>query len=187
MRKIFLFFSVALILLLLPTLSTGAERKEQKNSLLWGKTNQGGSQPSDQPLRITSDQLEADYKESVITFTGNVIARRGEMTIYARQATVLYEKKPEGNEVREIVATGDVKIHQEDRVATAQKAVFFNGEQKVVLTGQPKVWQGKDMVSGEKITFFLADDKSLVEGGANKRVEVILFPKETQSRREGKP
>ena len=180
-------FSVVLILLLFPTVSTGADRKEEKLPLQWGKTNQGDRRLGDQPLRITSDQLEADHKEGLITFTGNVIARRGEMTIYARQATVRYEKKPEGNEVREIVATGDVKIHQEDRVATAQKAVFFNEEQKIVLTGQPKVWQGKDMVSGERITFFLADDKSLVEGGAGKRVEVILFPKETQGRREGKP
>ena len=187
MREFLRLFFVVVIVLLLPTMSTGEDRKQEKTSLQWGKMNKGESRLGDQPLRVTSDQLEADHKKSIITFTGNVIARQGEMTIYARQASVFYDKKPEGNEVREIVAIGDVKIHQGDQVATAQKAVFLNGEQKIVLTGQPKVWQGKDMVSGEKITFLLAEDKSFVEGGAKKRVEVILFPKETQNRREGKP
>ncbi len=187
MREILRLSIVVLIVLLFPTMSTGEDRKEEKTSLRWGKMTQGEGRLGDQPLRIASDRLEADHKKSLITFTGNVIARQGEMTIYARQASVFYEKSPEGNEVREIVATGDVKIHQGDRVATAQKAVFLNGEQKIVLTGQPKVWQGKDMVSGERITFLLAEDKSLVEGGAQKRVEVILFPKETQNQRERKP
>jgi lipopolysaccharide export system protein LptA len=180
-------FSVALIILLFPTINRGAERKEEKPYLRWGNTTQGENARANQPLRIASDQMEADHKKSMITFTGSVVARQGEMTIYADQTTVFYEKKPEGNEVREIVATGNVKIHQGDQVATAQKGVFFNGEQKIVLTGQPKVWQGKDTVSGEKITFLLAEDKSFVEGGAKKRVEVILYPKEKQNRREGKP
>ena len=187
MREILRLFLVVLIVLLFPTMSTGEDRKEKKTSLQWGKMNQGEVRLGDQPLRIASDQLEADHKKALITFTGNVIARQGDTTIYARQAIVIYEKKPEGNEVREIVATGDVKVHQGDRVATAQKAVFLNKEQKIVFTGQPKVWQGKDMVSGEKITFLLAEDKSFVEGGEQKRVEVILFPKEKQNRREGKP
>jgi len=156
----------------------------EKKPALLGKANQEGSA---QPLRITSQQLEADNKNQVIIFTGNIIARQGDMVIHADVARVYYEKREEGNEVREIVATGNVKILQGDRVATGQKAQFLNGEQKIILTGQPRVWQGKDMVSGEKITVLLEEDKSLVESGPDRRVEVILYPKGEASKAKGKP
>ena len=123
----------------------------------------------------------------VITFTGNVVAKQGEMTIYADVTRVYYEKREEGNEVREIVATGNVKIQEGDRLATGQKVVFTNSEQKIVLTGQPKLWQGKDMVSGEKITVLLEEDKSFVESGPDRRVEVILYPKGEQRAGKEKP
>jgi lipopolysaccharide export system protein LptA len=156
----------------------------EKKPALLGKAGQGGSA---QPLRITSQQLEADNKNQVIIFTGNIIARQGDMVIHADVARVYYEKGEEGNEVREIVATGNVKIHQGDQVATAQRAQFLNREQKIILTGQPRVWQGKDMVSGEKITVLLGEDKSLVESGPDRRVEVILYPKGEASKAKGKP
>ncbi|HXZ38086.1 MAG TPA: lipopolysaccharide transport periplasmic protein LptA [Thermodesulfobacteriota bacterium] len=168
-------------LLLAPLLPGWAA--EKKPALL-GKATQEGSA---QPLRITSQQLEADNKSQVITFTGNIIARQGDMVIYADVARVYYEKREEGNEVREIVAEGNVKIHQGDRVATGERAQFLNGEQKIILTGQPRVWQGKDMVSGEKITVLLEEDKSLVESGPDRRVEVILYPKGEAGKAKGKP
>ena len=159
----------------------------EKKPFLLGKTGKGETPSSAQPLRVTSQQLEADNKNMVITFTGNVVARQGDMTIHADAAKVFYEKKEEGNEVREIVATGNVKILQGDRVATGQKAVFYNEEQKIILTGQPRIWQGKDMVSGEKITVLLEEDKSLVESGPDRRVEMILYPRGEGGAKKEKP
>ena len=159
---------------------------EKKPGLL-GKTAQEGGALSAQPLRITSQQLEADNKNQVILFTGNIIARQGDLVIHADTVRVYYEKGEEGNEVREVVATGNVKVHQGDRVATGQKAQFLNKEQKIILTGQPRVWQGKDMVSGEKITVLLEEDKSLVESGPDRRVEVILYPRGEANKAKGKP
>ncbi|NWF54136.1 MAG: lipopolysaccharide transport periplasmic protein LptA [Syntrophaceae bacterium] len=161
----------------------GAEKKPVPQ----GKTIPGASGLSAQPLRITSQQLEADNKNQVIIFTGNIVARQGDLVIHADAARVYYEKREEGNEVREIEATGNVKIHQGDRVATGQRAQFLNQEQKIILTGQPRVWQGKDMVSGDKITVLLEEDRSLVESGPDRRVEVILYPKGEASRTKGKP
>jgi lipopolysaccharide export system protein LptA len=174
-----------ILALLLPAFG-GSEGAEKKPIFL-GKTGRGEMRGSDQPLRITSQKLEADNKQLVITFTGNVVAKQAEMTIYADVARVYYEKKEEGNEVREIVATGNVRIQEADRLATCQRAVFTNAEQKIVLTGQPRVWQGKDMVSGEKIIVLLEEDKSFAESGPDERVEVILFPKGEQRSRKEKP
>lgn len=184
-RVWFIAVVILAILWILPSgrVGWGAEKKP----LLLGKGQQGGRSGSDQPLRITSQQLEADNKNQLITFTGSVVAKQGELTIHADAAQVYYEKKEEGNEVREIVATGNVKIHQGEQVATAQKAVFINSEQKIILTGQPRVWQGKDMVSGEKIIVLLEEDKSFVESGPDRRVEVILYPKGEGGSAKGKP
>jgi lipopolysaccharide export system protein LptA len=162
--------------------SWGAEKK----SIFLGKTEKGDSRRSDQPLRISSQVLEADNKNMVIIFTGSVVAKQGELTLHADEARVYYEKKEGGNEIREIVASGNVKIYEGDRLATGNKAVLNNREQKIVLTEQPKVWQGKDMVSGEKITVFLNEEKSIVEGGPDRRVEVILYPKNETLPGEGK-
>ena len=165
----------------------GAIWAAEKKPGLLGKIGEAGGRAGEQPLRITSEQLEADNKNSVIIFSGNVVAKQGNMTIYADAARVYYEKKEEGNEIREIVATGNVKIQEADRLAVAQNAVFMNSEQKIVLTGQPKVWQGKDMVSGEKITILLEENKSFVESGPERRVEVILYPKEEPRPEKRKP
>jgi lipopolysaccharide export system protein LptA len=168
------------ILFLTAGLSWGSE----KSPLSLGKTKEGEGRGFTQPLRITSQQLDADNKNRIITFRGKVEAKQGDLTIWADVAQVVYEKKEEGSEVREIVATGNVKVQEGDRLATAQKAVFVNGEQKIILTGEPKVWQGKDMVSGERIIVFLEEEKSFVESGPDRRVEVILHPQ--GERRPGK-
>jgi lipopolysaccharide export system protein LptA len=185
MKKVTLVIAMIILALLLPVMEVngGAEKKP----LPLGKTGSGEMPASEQPLRITSQQLEADNKQLVIIFTGNVVAKQGEMTIYADVARVFYEKKEEGNEVREIVATGNVRMQEGDRLATCQKAVFTNAEQKIVLTGQPKVWQGKDVVGGEKITILLEEDKSFVESGPDRRVEVIIYSKKGQRLRKEKP
>lgn len=169
---------------LLPLLTGWAAEKKPP---LMGKTGKGEKPLFDQPIRITSQQLEADNKNQVIIITGSVVARQGDLIIHSDAAQVYYEKKEEGNEVREIVATGNVKIQQGDRVATGQRAVFITSEQKIILTGHPRVWQGKDMVSGEKIMVLLAEDKSFVEGGPDRRVEVIFYPKGEGGASKGKP
>ena len=158
-------------------LAAGIAWGSEKKPLSLGKTAGGEGRGFDQPLRITAQELEADNKNRVITFRGKVEARQGGLIISADTAQVFYEKKEEGNDIREVVATGNVKVQDGDRLATAQRAVFVNREQKITLTGQPKVWQGKDMVSGEKIIVLLEEEKSLVESGPDRRVEVILHPK----------
>ena len=176
---IFIFLAV----LLLFASSWGSEKK----SIFLGKPGKGDSRGPDQPLRISSRALEVDNKNQVIIFKGNVVAKQGEWTIHADVTHVYYEKRDGGNEVREIVASGNVKIYRGDGFATGQKAVLNNKEQKIVLTGQPKVWQGKDMISGEKITVLLDEEKSFVEGGPDRKVEVILYPKSEKPPGKEKP
>lgn len=126
---------------------------------------------SKQPINITSDSMEAETKANKVTFRGNVVARQKDMTITSNELTATYTD--DGKELREVVATGNVRITQQDKIAVADSALFLNTERKIVLTGSPKVWQGKDIVSGEKIIYFLDEDRTTVEGGT----KAVIHPR----------
>ena len=79
--------------------------------------------------------------------------------------------------IKKIVAIGNVRIKQKDRIVLSDKAIFANKEKKVILTGNPRIWQGEDMISGEKIIVFLDQDRIIIEGNKKNRVKAIITPK----------
>ncbi|MEW6615456.1 MAG: lipopolysaccharide transport periplasmic protein LptA [Thermodesulfobacteriota bacterium] len=125
-----------------------------------------------QPIVINSDHLEGDNKKNVVKFTGNVVAKRGELTIRSKSISVMYDKA--NKKVMEIVAEGDVRINQGNKKARGEKAVFMNSQEKIILTGNPRVWEGDNIIKGEKITLFLAEDRGVVEGNKNTRVNATI-------------
>jgi len=126
-----------------------------------------------QPINITSDRMEANNRNQTVTFMGNVVAKREDMVIFSNQISTLYTKE---GEIIKIIAHGNVKINQNDRIATCQEAIFLQQSQKIVLTGNPKVWQGNNIVKGEKITILLNEDKIEIQGGKQNRVNAIIYP-----------
>lgn len=135
------------------------------------------------PIFITSDRMELDQKQTRITYTGRVVAVRGEMMIKSETLTAYYS--PEMKGIREIIAEGSVHITQGNRVATGTKAVFNGRNQTITLTGSPVVCQGNNQVSGSRITFFIEKDRAVVEGGPQ-RVKATIFPEELQKQEKGK-
>jgi len=131
-----------------------------------------------QPLEVTSTTLEADNQAGTAVFSGDVVARQGDVTIYAGRMTIQYDNQ--AREVRRIVAEQDVRIVQGERLATAQRAEYDQASGEIVLTGEPRVHQGKNEVSGEKITVFIDQDKSIVTGNGNSRVNAVFHPGEKQ-------
>ena len=153
------------------------------------------------PLHITAAKLEADQNSKVIIFTGQVKATYGENTLYADQLRVYFQAKPEaakgkgapaaaakeaaepsplgelgGDKIDRIVATGQVRFVQEDRVASGQEAIYYKDREEVVLRGNPQLWQAENNLKGERIIFNLKDNKMRVESSPQKRVEAHLYP-----------
>ena len=137
----------------------------------------------DLPLHITAARLEADQKQRLITFSGQVKATYGDNILYARQLSVYYEppaagSKPGaaaqekkdtsplgdlgGEKINRIVASGGVRFVQEDKVATGKEATYYRARQEVVLTGNPPVWRGENSLKGERIVFNLRTNKVTV-------------------------
>jgi len=96
--------------------------------------------------------------------------------MYAQEMRLVYDG--ETREVERVVASGDVRIVQGDRVATGQQGILFNAEKKMVLTGEPKLFQGENSVSGDEVTVYLQEERSTVSSAEGSRVQAIFHPKE---------
>ncbi len=161
------------------------EKKKKQGS---DRKEDGKSLKLDQPVNISSDSLEYSNKDNTAIFRGNVVARQGDLSMFADQMEATYAgKSGEKNEkggIKELAATGNVKIIQGDRIATGQKIVFYGDEQKIVATGNPRVWQGNNVIVGNKITVYLKQDRSVVEGTSQDRVSATIQPKEKKGKKK---
>jgi lipopolysaccharide export system protein LptA len=129
---------------------------------------------SNLPITVKSNELSADNKGKIAVFSGKVIAKHGDVTIYSEKLTVNYGDK--GGEIEKVVAENEVRIVQENRVGSANHAVYQSREGLITLTGNPKVIQGSDTISGKVITYYIDEDRSVVSGGADSRVEAVIHP-----------
>ncbi len=143
-----------------------------------------------EPIVITSQSLLADNAAKTATFVGNVLARKGEATLYAEKMIVYSRKdvdqgrepadsvKPKSDQdkgdIEKIEADGNVRLVKGGRVITSRFATYYaDPEERVVFTGEPKAAEGQNVVTGTKMTYFLKDDRSFVENS-----KVFLINKE---------
>lgn len=181
------FFALAGLLILCWAVSSPAEGAAPKKPA------------GDVPLRITAARLEAEQKEGVIIFSGQVKAIYGDATLYADQLRIHFKPKPEtakgaakppqektdqsplgdlgAEKIDRIVAKGNVRMVQEDRVATGDEAIYYKDRDEVVLRGNPQLWRAENTLKGERIIFNLATNKVLVESSPQRRVEALLYSK----------
>jgi lipopolysaccharide export system protein LptA len=140
------------------------------------KTSQG-NQNRNQPITVDSDKMERFGKESLVIFTGNVVARQNNSVQYADRMEVYLDEK--GDRILRTVSTGNVRIITSDcRTGTARRAEYFDLDQRVVLSGNARVWQEDNVVSGESIVIYIDQDRTVVESGSQERVKGIFFPRE---------
>jgi lipopolysaccharide export system protein LptA len=130
-----------------------------------------------QPVTVDSDKMERFGKESLVIFTGNVVARQNSSVQYADRMEVYLDEK--GDRIVRTVSTGNVRIITRDcRTGTARRAEYFELDQRVVLSGNARVWQEDNVVSGESVVIYLSQDRSVVQGGGQERVKAIFYPRD---------
>ncbi len=138
--------------------------------------------PAKKPVTVLSDTMQADKSRGFVVFRGNVVAIE-DFTLCADELTVTYGKD---NEINDMVAVGSVRIFQQEKVATAAKAVYDRTSRKIVLTGQAEVVQCSDSVKGDKITVSLDDDNAMVQSDGGGRVRAVIMPQKNCVQPSGK-
>jgi len=161
---------------------------------LKGKEGKGG------PIEITSDRLDAFNENKMVVFSGNVIAVQEDKTIYADTLNIFYKKEPDarskaqtkplakpeakknpeaaGGELDRIEAVGNVRIVQQNRLVTGDKAVYIQNEQKIIVTGNPVLKEGDNIIKGERVVVLLDENKGIVESSKQKRVTAVINPED---------
>lgn len=96
-------------------------------------------------------------------------AKRSDSLSSAKQTSKAGDVMPgsSGRSVKQVEATGHVRIEKETGNATSNKAIFDNSRRIVTLTGDPVAWEKGTRVSGQKIIIYLDEDRSVVEGGSH--------------------
>lgn len=135
------------------------------------------------PITIKSNELTADNKGKTAIFTGKVVAKQGDITIFADRITVNYADNK--GDVEKIEAAGNVRMVQQNKTGLAAQAVYDSRDGRITLTGNPKVMQGTDSISGKVITYYVDDDRSVVTGG-DERVHAVINPPARKGNAEGR-
>lgn len=178
-----------LTLLALLLAATAAGSVERSGGGTPGGLFQLGGGGSKEPITVTADRLEYDYKSNVLVYRGSVEAVQGKATLHSDVLTVTFLRdeakdgaKPsvdptEGgtSKLQEIVAVGNVRIDQGTRWATGGRAVFDQVRRTVVMSENPMLHDGPNEVAGDRVVVFLDEDRSVVEGG-RKRVKAVFHP-----------
>lgn len=194
------------IALVVAALAAGAAHAEpSRDAAPNGGLFDGGELGSrKEPITVTSDKLDYDYKNNVVVYRGDVLAVQGDVKVKSDKLTVTLEsakgkdaKDPKdpasppapapkaspvpdpsekgSQKLKEVVAEGHVRIDSGERWATGGKAVFDQTHRTLVLTDQPKLHQGSNEVGGDRVIVYLDEDRSVVEGG-RQRVKAVLYP-----------
>ena len=158
--------------------SKGGEKADKSGGIV-------GFTASRAPIDITSDTVEANQKTNTVVFKGNVVAKQEDTTLYANTLTVFYDEKTK--KLKEIVATGNVKVVQLEKRATSQKATFDQDKNKVTFDGDAVVREGANVIRGERITYYVEEERSVVEPLKGGRVSTSIIPPPKQEGEEKKP
>ena len=156
---------------------------------VWADNNLIG-RPSDEPLEITSNRMEAFNEKKLVVFSGNAVVTQGSNVLKADQLLLYYKKDPDKKEkigsietertgdLEKIEAKGNVSLTQGKRVATGDEATYFRESNKVVMTGNAVLSEGKNSIKGDRVIVFLNENRGIVESNTQKQVKAIIYPQD---------
>lgn len=155
------------------------------------------------PISIDADRLEVRDRERRATFTGNVVAKRGDGTMRATVMVVLYDGTAagqttpaapgtgqEGQQIRRIEMTGPVFFCQRDQAARGDNAVYERATELLVMTGNVVLTQGPNVVTGPRLVVNLRTNQAQVErdpANPNERVRSLLVPNDARGQAPAPP
>ncbi len=144
-----------------------------------------------EPIEIVANKMEAFQGKKMIVFSGNAVARQGDITLKTERLAVYYKnvaaktgkagagELQAGGELDRIEARGNVVITQKELSATAEEAVYHHETARFVLTGRPVLKQSNNTVSGCKVFIYVNENRGEVvkcEGEDPQRVTAIIHP-----------
>lgn len=130
-----------------------------------------------EPIHVSADMLEFDYKKQILVYRGGVEVTQGDLSLRSKTLTVHFdEQAADRDRLQQIVAEGEVRIGKGERFATGGRAVFDQRTKTVTLTEDAVLHDGPNQVAGDRVVVFLDEGRSIVEGAGEQRVHAVLVP-----------
>lgn len=167
---------LSLCLLLGTILGPGVQALADSSPLKETAVAELGVGKCDEPIDITSDRMVANYKSREIVFEGHVHVAHCDFSL--KSDSIRSNYSDEGNAISSIVAVGNVRIEQGERVATAGEADYDREEGRILLKDEPVLVEGGNRIRGDLILLYLFEDRVEVRGGVN----AVLKPEEFEDR-----
>lgn len=112
---------------------------------------------------VTADSLTFDHEQRYAIFDKNVVVNDPRMKLTSEQLTLRFNEEGEASLIE---AEGKVVLLQDDKRATAGKAVYDVLTGKIVLRMKPRVERGKDYLEGDVITFWRDENRMVCQPNA---------------------
>jgi lipopolysaccharide export system protein LptA len=136
-------------------------------------------------IESNTGEMVSSETESTFTFRENVVVTGTNIKITCDQLVVIANRTGDvkatlgkQDKFKSLVATGHVRILQNDREAVCDRAEVFPGEDKVVLTGHPSVrsLDGQYRADGPRLVLYRGERRAVIEGGPTERTHITLPP-----------
>lgn len=150
----------------------------------------------------TAEMVSTD-KETTFTFGQGVVVTGTNLRITCDNLEVVARRSGDPSATfgkqenfKSLIATGNVRIVQNDREATCERAEVFPGDDKVVLSGNPKVRSvdGQYEASGPRMELLKGERRARIisEGGARPRIALpeikdLGYEKEREKKKSSEP
>lgn len=121
--------------------------------------------------------------ETTATFRDNVVVTGNHIKLYCDYLRVVATRKGDPQATlgkygyfKSLVATGHVRIIQDDREATCQRAEVFPGEDRIVLSGDPVVRSLDDqyVATGPQLILYRGQRRAVIAGTAEHPAKITL-------------
>lgn len=168
--------------------------------VLWANPSGGQTQDSapssdevshrvSQPIEVTADRLDVQQEQNVATFSGNVEAIQGSLTLNAEAIKVYYRdpassepSDPEALVISRIDASGNVTLTLPNESVQGSWAIYDVDRELITVGGQVKLTRGETILSGERLELDLTTGRSTLVSSniddESQRVRGVFSPPE---------
>lgn len=138
---------------------------------------------SDQPIEIASDRLEVQQDQQKAIFSGNVIAKQGDITMKSTTMTVYYNNAggaesegASGQGIDHIEAEGQVVFITPEETAQGDHAVYRANANTIDLTGNVVLTREENILKGSALNYNMTTRRSVLTAGSSGRVRGLFVP-----------
>lgn len=124
-------------------------------------------------VAITSDTFTVTEASHEAVFTGDVVVKHPNVTVWAAKVVAIYGEGGT-SDIESFIATGDVRLKTSEQDATGDRAVFTPKDQMLRLTGNVKVTNSGGTVNSTELVVNLETNVSTFTGGKGGRVTGIF-------------